>query len=277
MLKSSFLQVSCFILLSCSDSNTQINPNEGNNPIVKNSTEETYISINPAGTTIESRFNVPKGYERIKNDKNSFGSFLQNLPLKKDGAVVHIYDGRIKENNGIYLGVVDLPIGNKDLHQCADAVMRLRAEYLFSQKKYGEISFLNASGNYLSYIKWLNGKLPDKGNLWSYLEDLFNVANTTSLNKQLISKPLEKLEIGDVFIFPWQNNRPGHAIIVVDKCVNSDGKVKFMLAQSFMPAQELQILNNPNYDGFPWYDLEFGKTLVTSEISFKKDQLKSFK
>jgi hypothetical protein len=68
----------------------------------------------------------------------------------------------------------------------------------------------------------------------------------------------------------------GHAIIVVDKCVNSEGKVKFMLSQSFTPAQEIEILDNPNEMGSPWYDLNFGETLDTPQIDFKKDQLKSF-
>ncbi|MFM7681514.1 MAG: DUF4846 domain-containing protein, partial [Bacteroidota bacterium] len=205
-----------------------------------------------------------------------FENYLQNLPLKKDGSLTHLYNGSIKENTGIYLGVVDLPIGKKDLHQCADAVMRLRAEYLYSQKKYDEISFLTASGKQFKYVTWLNGTEPNKINFWNYLEALFNVANTTSLNKQLKSKPIQKLEIGDVFIYPWQGQMPGHAIIVVDKCINSEGKVKFMLAQSFMPAQEIQILNNPNENGSPWYDLNFGETLDTPEIDFSKNLLKCF-
>jgi hypothetical protein len=262
-----FLELSIF-LSSCSNLNSQ----ESNNEIAISKD----ASIIPLGKRINTRFNVPKGFERDINDSNSFASYLQNLPLKKDGSLVHLFDGRIKQNNGIYLGVIDLSIGKKDLHQCADAVMRLRAEYLFSQKKYNEISFLTASGKQFGYMIWLNGREPNKTNFWNYLEALFNVANTTSLNKQLKYKPIQKLEIGDVFIYPWNGNIPGHAIIVVDKCLNPEGKVKFMLAQSFMPAQELQILNNPNDDGSPWYSLEFGKTLFTSEIDFTKNQLKSF-
>lgn len=262
-----FLGLVIFIS-SCSHSNSQ----ESDNGIAfyKDS------NINPKGTTIKTRFIVPEGYRRELNDSNSFEYYLQNLPLKKDGSLVHTFNGNIKENNGIYLGVIDLPIGKKDLHQCADAVMRLRAEYLFSQKKYNEISFLTASGKQFGYMIWLNGREPNKTNFWNYLEALFNVANTTSLNKQLKSKPIQKLEISDVFIYPWNGNIPGHAVIVVDKCVSPEGKVKFMLAQSFMPAQELQILNNPNDDGSPWYDLEFGEMLHTSELDFTKDHLKSF-
>jgi hypothetical protein len=259
-----------FVLLSCSENKSQ------NNRINNDVSLEQISIINPKGSSIETRFNLPDGYKRIAIDSNCFGRFLQKLPLKSNGSLVHTYDGKIKENNNIYLGVIDLPIGNKDLHQCADAVMRLRAEYLFSQKKYNEISFLTASGKKLNYTIWLNGQEPNKSNFWSYLEALFNVANTTSLNKQLKSKIIDNLEIGDVFIFPWQDNLYGHAIIVVDKCVNAKGKVKFMIAQSFMPAQEIQILENPNEPGSPWYNLEFEEILDTPEIDFTINQLKCF-
>jgi hypothetical protein len=59
-------------------------------------------------------------------------------------------------------------------------------------------------------------------------------------------------------------------------CVNDEGKVKFMLAQSYMPAQEIQILMNPNDADSPWYDLDFGDYLQTSEYVFTKNQFKTF-
>lgn len=261
------LELSIFIS-SCSHSNSQ----ESNQP----SQISKLSLINPLGNNINSRFEVPEGFKREMYSPNSFENYLQNLSLKKDGSMVHLYNGTIKENRGNYLAVVDLPIGKKDLHQCADAVMRLRAEYLFSFKKYNQISFLTASGKNLNYSYWLNGRNPNKTNFWEFLEELFNVANTTSLNKQLKSKPIEQLEIGDVFIFPWQGRFYGHAIIVVDKCKNSQGKVKFMLAQSYTPAQDIEILDNPNEIGSPWYDLDFGETLDTPQIDFSKNQLKRF-
>lgn len=273
MIKSIVLINLIFLIVSCSQNKSQKNISVND---ISPEIESSQNLINPNGLTIKTRFNVPNGFTRKENGTDSFENYLQNLSLKKNGTLTHLYDGSIKQNRRIYLAVVDLPIGNKDLHQCADGVMRLRAEYLFSQKRYNEISFLTASGKQLNYITWLNGREPNKTNFWNYLEALFNVANTTSLNKQLKSKPIQKLEIGDVFIYPWQGRMYGHAIIVVDKCVNSEGKVKFMLAQSFTPAQEIEILDNPNDHGSPWYDLDFGETLDTPQIDFTKDQLKSF-
>lgn len=229
--------------------------------------------INESGTTVKNRFVVPDGFKRIESSDNSWGSHLQNLPLKPHGSKVKLYNGELKYNTSAYMAVVDLPIGKKDLQQCADAVMRLRAEYLFSQKKFGEIEFLFVNGKRANYITYLNGKTPNTTNLWSYLEYVFSYASTLSLNKQLNQKSVKDLEIGDVFI---KGGSPGHAVIVVDKCVNSEGEVRFMLAQSYMPAQEIQILVNPIDTNSPWYDVNFGEILMTSEYTFTKNQLKSF-
>jgi hypothetical protein len=226
---------------------------------------------------LHQRFAPPPGYHRQAYPSNSWPFYLSNLPLKPKDSPVCYYDGTTKQNDGIYLAVVALSIGKKDLHQCADAVIRLRAEHLFLQGKYKEIAFRQASGKTLSYLAWLGERRPDKQNLWSYLESVFNTANTTSLNQQLKSKDLAGLAIGDVFITPPPPGAAyGHAIIVVDKCTDEKGHVKFILAQSYMPAQEIQILNNPSDPGSPWYDLDFGQTLDTPEWTFTSSQLKSF-
>ncbi len=86
--------------------------------------------------TIQSRFKVPDGFVRTKEAVNSFGNHLRNLPLKPIGSQVKYFNGSIKSKQNVYDAVVDLPIGNKDLHQCADAVMRLRADYFYQNKQY---------------------------------------------------------------------------------------------------------------------------------------------
>ena len=57
--------------------------------------------------------------------------------------------------------------------------------------------------------------------------------------------------------------------------VNKNGEVKFMLAQSYMPAQDIQILVGDDRES-PWYDLNFGEYLYSSEFTFNKSTLKSF-
>ncbi|MGB6151599.1 MAG: DUF4846 domain-containing protein [Pricia sp.] len=248
---------------------------------------------NSEGHTIASRFAVPTGFKRISVDSASFGRYLRTLPLKPEGSTVMYFNGRTKANNGVYDAVVDLPIGKRDLHQCADAVMRLRAEYLYSHKKYDSIHFNFTNGFRADYSKWRNGqRISVNGNdvrwnssgaastsysdFWKYLEMVFSYAGTASLEKELPSIPLEKMAIGDVFV---QGGFPGHAVIVVDLATHrSTGEKVFLLAQSYMPAQEIQILKNPNdADLSPWYSLSTAKDeLRTPEWTFGKHDLKRF-
>jgi len=83
------------------------------------------------------------------------------------------------------------------------------------------------------------------------------------------------MEIGDIFI---EGGFPGHAAIVIDMAVNiTKGDKLFILAQSYIPAQELHILVNPdNSELSPWYELDFGEVLCTPEWTFNRDDLKRF-
>ena len=260
------------LLLACNQ-----NPPPKTPPVEKPTDDSTSISafsfINEDGVLVKTRFNVPEGYKRIESAQNTWESFLQNLPLKAHGEQVKLYDGTLKSNTSAYLAVVDLPIGNRNLHQCADAIMRLRADFFNAQEKYSEIDFLFVTGRRSNYKTWLGTRQPNAKNYWAYLENVFNLASTLSLNKQLIHVEADQLQIGDVFI---KGGSPGHAVIVVDKCTNAKGEVKFMLAQSYMPAQEIEILINPASPESPWYDLNFGEFLNSPEYTFTKDQLKRF-
>ena len=79
---------------------------------------DTKRMLNDKGTTLETRFNSPAGYERKPVDANSFAFYLRNLPLKPAGSKVKYYDGTTKEDP-VYDAVVDMEISNKDLQQCA--------------------------------------------------------------------------------------------------------------------------------------------------------------
>jgi hypothetical protein len=254
--------------------------------------QETAPAVDPLGMTVETRFRPPAGYERQAQPDDSFASYLRQLPLKPDGAQVKLYDGRIKPDRGIYAAVVDLPIGHRDLHQCADAVIRLRAEYLFAQKRYAEIRFGFSSGFTAEYSRWRRGeRIVISGNsarwvptgrpgdgprsFWRFLEVVFSYAGTSSLSRELLGVPGDNPEIGDVFI---QGGHPGHAVIVVDKAADKmNGRRIFLLAQSYMPAQELQVLRNPNNGRLsPWYEAGFGETLVTPQWIFGAADLKQW-
>jgi hypothetical protein len=248
--------------------------------------------INETGNTIESRFKVPEGYIRIPATEGSFAKYLHSLPLKKHLSKVMLYNGSQKINQSAHESVVDLKIGKNNLHQCADAVIRLRAEYLYVQKEFARIHFNFTNGFECRYDKWMEGyRVAVSGNktswvktknrdisyptFWAYLEQVFCYAGTLSLSKELKSTPISDMQPGDVFI---KGGSPGHAVIVVDMAINpKTGKKIFMLAQSYMPAQETQILKNPNNKGLsPWYSLDFGENLETPEWDFTNKDLKRF-
>lgn len=250
------------------------------------------VIINPTGQILATRILVPSGFDRTDTYEKSFTEYLRQLPLKPHGSEVALYDGSAKTNYDVYDAVVDLKIGKKDLHQCADAIMRLRAEYLYTQKQYEKIHFNFTNGFRVDYAEWMKGKrIVVKGNetywtqggdpsntyqdFWEYMEIIFSYAGSLSLSKELKPVRIDDLKIGDVFI---QGGSPGHAIIVVDLAVKLKTNEKiFLLAQSYMPAQEIQILKNPNNDKIsPWYSVNFGKELETPEWTFNKTDLKRF-
>ena len=247
--------------------------------------------LNKDGMTILERYAPPKGYIRIEAVDGSFADYLRNQELKTYGEKVLYYDGREKSRTDVYDSVFDVDIGDRDLHQCADAVMLLRGEYLFEKGEFEDIKFNFVSGFKAEYSKWMEGyRIKVDGNNVSYylgtdpsssyesfrkyMDMVFAYSGTLSLENELVPVSVEDMEIGDVFI---KGGSPGHAVIVVDMALNSENNKVFMLAQSYMPAQQTQVLINPNHEGIsPWYSLDNMSSLKTPEWTFELDQLRRF-
>jgi hypothetical protein len=275
------------LLLSCNPSQEA---NADVQPIIKKESG-VQISQEASDTTILLRVMPPVGYIRADVKESSFQHYLRTLKLKPSGSVVKYYNGASKANNGVYQEVVDLDIGTRDLHQCADAVMRLKAEYLWRNGKYDKIHFNFTNGFKVDYSEWMKGRrVVVNGNktnwnnrskpsntykdFWKYMELVFAYAGTASLEKELVKVMEDEAEIGDILI---QGGFPGHAVIIVDKAKNEvTGKPIYLMAQSYMPAQEIQILKNPDDKALsPWFELNEG-TIKTPEWTFERDNLKRF-
>lgn len=239
--------------------------------------------------TVHTRFSVPPGYQRVKYTGDSFGAFLRELKLKKMGSPVLLYDGREKFFSH-HISVLDIAILPQDLIQCADAVIKLRAEYLYKQKQHNKISFELTNGMEVPFSKFANGeRVKVSGNKTSwvkgnyktgndrdvfdeYLKFIYIYAGTLSLSKQMPKADIKAIKIGDVFL---QGGSPGHAVLVVDMAVHQEsGEKIMMLAQSYMPSQELHILKNYSFVS-PWYKVK-DATLITPEWIFKKGSLKKW-
>lgn len=219
---------------------------------------------------------IPEGFTREKNDTNSFGYYLQHLPLKTNNNEVLLYTGEKKYNQSAQFAVIKMDVGTQDLQQCADAVMRLRGEYLFRQKLYNSLHFNFLSDGKPRYFKdYCNGDYSHK-KFRSWMNYIFSYANTASLLNELNKvDEINDIKMGDVFIV--RGNPYGHAVIVVDLAKNSKGEKIFMLAQSYMPAQEIHVLKNPdNEEISPWYNTKIENVLNTPEWSFTKNDLYRF-
>lgn len=244
-----------------------------------------------ANDSLDTRIAPPSGYERTACEEGSFCDWLRDLPLKPAGAPVRYFDGDVK-THAQHHAVIDVDTGKRDLQQCADAVMRLKAEYHYAKGDYANIHFNYTSGDKVSFDDWRKGRKPIvRGNKVSftapagetdnsyrnfrkYMTSIFTYAGTYSLAKEMDSVNVRDIQVGDVFIV---GGMPGHAVMVMDVAENETGKKMFLLAQSYMPAQDMHILKNPENAGSPWYSADFYAFLNTPDWQFSRKHLKRFR
>jgi hypothetical protein len=212
---------------------------------------------------------LPPGFTRLHAGTGSFAEWLHQLPLKKN-KMVYIFNGTPKVNQTAQFAVIDISVGDKDLQQCADAVMRLRAEYLYKEKRFCAIDFTD--NNHTHY------RLPDGASRTvfnQYLEKVFSYCGTASLANQLSTvNDFRDIAAGDVLI---KGGSPGHAMQVMDIAVNKEGKRIYLLAQSYMPAQDMHVVVNPtNPQLSPWYEVNAAPLIETPEWIFRQSNLKKW-
>lgn len=276
-------------ILSCHNDKTSSIKND----TIENSVPKTLVTINKDKNTIKGRFSTPDGYEWINEKPDSFGYFLENFNLKPYGSQILKYDGAPISTQYLHEAVFDIDTGNKDLQQCADAVIRLRAEYLFKTKKSDEIKFHFTNGDLVSWNDYKNGirafvsgnsvsfrktaNFDDSyQNFRNYLELIFNYAGTISLNKetQPVTKSME-LKTGDILITAGS---PGHVVFISGVSRNKEGKRLFLLSEGFTPAQSIHLLSNPfDKNISPWHDLDVNASETkTARYVFKPTNFRSF-
>jgi hypothetical protein len=221
----------------------------------------------------------------------SFGAWLRGLPVKPGRPEVYLFNGRKKGNQDAHHVVLDVDVGHRNLQQCADAVMRLRAEFQRQAGRPDDICFRFTNGSEARWKDWQRGLRPQlsrHGATWDkravedsgyasfrrYLDVVFGYAGTASLSREIesVANPL-RIEAGDVFI---QGGSPGHAVIVVDVAEDARGRRAVLLAQSYMPAQDIHVLRNPKTPDGPWYVIESDGPLATPEWDFPAGSLRRF-
>ncbi len=248
-----------------------------------------YQYLDAQGMTLESRINVPEGYERKLAEEGSLTEFLRTYSLKEHDSPVLLYDGSEKWSQAAHVAVFTLPIEERDLQQCADLVMRVYAEYYWSAQKYEKIRFHFTNGFLAEYGKWREGyRISVEGNQVSWVKSanyddsyetfvkfmrmVFTYAGTLSMEQEAKTISVEEARVGDVIL---KGGSPGHVVMIVDMCENEEGEKSFLLAQGYMPAQEFHVLKNPAHEENPWYyEEELAGSIRTPEYGFGEGCLK---
>jgi hypothetical protein len=220
------------------------------------------------------------------SDTTSWEYFLQHLP-EEQGPVV-TYKGETVRNQEKHFSIISYDVGTKDLQQCADALIRLRAEYLFQQKRYSDIGFHFTSGDLYRFTDYCQGKIPvPKGNdvafvssvpqpqtkpsLRKYLDIVYTYAGTISLASKL--NDADDFSIGTVVISPGS---PGHCFMITNEATTPSGEKLYKLVEGYTPAQSIYVLNNTNDPALGcWHSLKKG-TITTASYEFTSYKLKQF-
>ena len=240
--------------------------------------------------TFAARFPPPGGFSR--RPCGPACEWLRGLPLRPGRPEVRLFDGRTKPNQAAHLAVVDVDVGRRDLQQCADEVLRLWAEERYARGAAGGLCVPLTSGAPLTWRRWAAGERPvvqgsslhwqrraaaDAGHaaFRRYLDFAFTYAGTASVERYMVDRvPAADIRPGDLFV---QGGFPGHAVVVVDVAEGPGGRRAFALAQSYMPAQDVHVLDNPAHPGSAWYELAEGDPLETPEWTFPAGSLARFR
>lgn len=215
---------------------------------------------------------VPQGYTRVACD--GYGIYLRKLKLTGDRNI-HTYKGDVIKRRSTY-AVLDIDVGNKDLQQCADAAIRLWAEYLYGIKAYKRIYFhALGSGKALRFTAWAQKhRSYSYATFRKYLDNVFTLCNSTSMGREMKTVSPRELKVGDCFVYV--NERAyGHVATVVDMAVNAKGEKVFMVAQSWMPAQQIHIVVDEKTNS-PWYKLTDNGIYNISGYVMDKNNMKRF-
>ncbi|CAA0164266.1 DUF4846 domain-containing protein [Tenacibaculum maritimum] len=261
------------------------------NPIVAVITKPSHI--NEKGMTIKNRVKPPYGYKRVSYGAGTFESFIQNYTLKEYGSSIINYDKTKYFYQIGHIGILALSVPENGLQQCADALIRLRAEYLWKTNQKEKIGFEFTSGHYCSWKKYAAGyRSKIEGNkvtfhkiakanytktaFYKYLNLIYTYSGTLSLYNELPKVVQEEdLQLGDMLVKP---GTPGHILMLVDEVINKKGEKLFVLAQGNTPAQSVHLLKNFNNASLtPWYSLKKNALIQVPGYSFDNSQFIRFK
>ncbi|MEM9077038.1 MAG: DUF4846 domain-containing protein [Bacteroidota bacterium] len=251
------------------------------------------ILVNQDSLSIVSRVNLPEGYTRVVYPKGSFEEYLRNYKLKPYGSKIINYDGSEYFWQYGHIGILEVPVPDNGLQQCADALIRIRSEYLWETDRKEEIGFNFTSGDYCSWDAYASGYRPEidgnkvsfhqtaltddsETNFYKYLNLIYTYSGTLSLYHELPRIEDEKdLKIGDMLI---KGGSPGHIVMICDEAINPEGEKLFLLFQGNTPAQNVHLVKNLEDSSIsPWYKLKKDTVIPVSNYTFQSSKFVRFK
>ena len=134
---------------------------------------------------------------------------------------------------------------------------------------------VDSKNNRIIEAQWKNGE-------FRTVRVIYHV-NVSEEKKDLL-KIGDKIELcllqpGDVFVYPARYGQQyGHAVMVVDVAINTNGKKAYLLAEGNTPAREIHVMRNfANPFRSPWFMLdEDADNLILSVFHYKATDLKHF-
>lgn len=229
-------------------------------PVDQEALRERYVWLEPQRnlgqlTTLRRRFEAPAGFERVEVEPGSYQAYLRGLPLRTDRTRTRLYNGDPVRMPSA--AIIPLELGPRDLHQCADSVIRLHGEWLWASGQAEQASYHYTSGDLAAWEDWRRGRpLEVRGgqvrqverapapNTWRayrrWLDEIFRYASTRSMHRdaERVTDP-EELRAGDFFLMA---GNPGHVIVLLDVATHPDGRRAALIGQGYIPAREVHVI-----------------------------------
>lgn len=209
-------------------------------------------------TPIAGRIGIPAGFREVPVEPGSWAEWLRFLPLMPAHSPIRGVDDKPLGWPGIPAppGVVDMDVRRNQ--ECADTILRLRAEYLRWAGHGDRLAFSLAGGGTISWADWRRGMRPvpvgsrvrmlrvaspseSRQSFEGFLDAVFSWCNTDSLSRDGRPVAPDDLRIGDYVSRPGAGAR-GHAMMIVDLAVDAEGNWRALILQGAMPAQSAHLL-----------------------------------
>ena len=211
-------------------------------------------------TTLRDAYPPPAGTQRLAGD--AFATWLGAMRVLPPSVPVRTHDGKVVAGHK-GARVIDLPMVPGNLQQCADALIRVRAEWLRATG--GEVMYHATSGDPIPWTRWQAGERPfeqgrglawrpgDRGGWEAYLAAVMRWAGTASL-AAYDTDAVQNPKAGDVLVM---GGYPGHAVMLLDVVKRGSDHLA-LIGESYMPAMNFHVEPGP-IDG--WWSLNEGVRL----------------